>query len=80
MNVRDDTYPFWRVFGAHTCAIKEEAYGGGLLSLTITERIHELLQGGGAFNLEENLIVVVGYFDVQVFDGRWGTIAVARSS
>jgi len=37
------------------------------LSLTLTEGVHELRESGGAFDLEEDLVVVVCHFDVEVF-------------
>lgn len=36
------------------------------LALTLAEGVHELLELGGALDLEENLVVVVGDLDVQV--------------
>lgn len=35
--------------------------------MAVTERVHEFAESGGALDLEEDLIVVVRYFDVQVF-------------
>lgn len=34
--------------------------------LAFAEGVHELLQGSGALDLEEDLIIVVGDFDVEV--------------
>lgn len=37
-----------------------------VLSLAVAEGVHELLELGGALDLEENLVVVVRDLDVQV--------------
>ncbi len=36
-------------------------------ALSLAEGVHQLLEDCGAFDLEEDVIVVVGYFDVQTF-------------
>ena len=46
--------------------IKQEAHRLKSLALTLTEGVHKLGEGGGTFDLEEDLIVVVCDFDVEV--------------
>ena len=36
--------------------------------MAVAEGVHELAEGGGALDLEKDLVVVVGDLDVQVFD------------
>ena len=57
-------YRFWTVCSLYTTAIEEEADGVGSLALSLTEGIHELLQGSGSLDLKEDLIIVVGNLDV----------------
>jgi hypothetical protein len=48
-------------------SIEQEAHARDVLSLAIAESVHQLAERGRALNLEEDLIVVVGDLDVQVF-------------
>lgn len=67
----------------HSRAVEKEANAGEGLALALAEGVHELLELGGALDLEEHLVVVVGDLDVQVLglllgrlvlvaSGRWG--------
>ena len=58
------------VAGVDSGAVEEEAHAGEGLALTLAEGVHELLQLGGALDLEEDLVVVVGHLDVQVLGLR----------
>ncbi len=49
------------------CAIEKKSNRGGCFSLALAEGVHELRKGGGALDLEEDLIVVISNLDVQVF-------------
>jgi len=77
----------WTIRSLYTTAIKEEADGVGGLALSLTEGIHEFLQGSGALNLEEDLVVVVSDLDVEMFAdggafwlfGRAGASVIIRS-
>ena len=64
--MRCKTYSLRRIRWLNSRSIKEEAYAGGGLALALTEGIHQLLQLGGALDLEEDLVVVVRNFDVEV--------------
>jgi len=53
--------------------------------LSFAEGIHQLLEGGGTLDLEEDLIVVVGDLDVEVLTlaarlsllgGTWASVVV----
>jgi hypothetical protein len=48
-------------------SVEQEAHARNVLSLTVAESVHELAECGGALDFEEDLIVVVGNLDVQVF-------------
>lgn len=61
-----ETYRVRRVLWSNAGAVKEEANGGNLLALALTESIHQLLQLGGPLDLEEDFVVVVGHLDVEV--------------
>lgn len=56
----------WAICQANPCAFKQEAKGGWRFALSLTECVHELLQLGGPLDLEEDLIVIIGNFDIQV--------------
>ncbi len=62
------TYRIRRVGGLHSRAVKEESHGAHRLSLALAKGSHQLLQLGGALNLEEDFVVVVGDLDVEVLD------------
>ena len=75
--------------GAVSClyaaAVEEKSDGVGSLALSLAEGVHQLLQGGGALDFEEDLIVVVGNLDVEMFGlagalwllgGTWATILI----
>lgn len=53
-----------------SCPIKEEADTCHRFALTLAERVHELVESGCALDLEEDFVVVVGDFDVEVFGLR----------
>lgn len=63
----------------HSGAVEEEAHAGEGLALTLTEGVHELLELGGALNLEEDLVVVVGDLDVQVLGLLLGRLVLVAS-
>lgn len=48
--------------------------------MAIAEGIHELLELGCPLDLEENFVVVVGYFDIEVFNGGGLAIVSSRRS
>lgn len=54
------------VLRVHSVAVVEEAHGVRALAGTLAKGVHELLELGGALDLEEHLVVVVGDLDVQV--------------
>lgn len=65
----DGTYSVRGVLGANASSVKEEADSRGLFSLTVAERVHELLQLRRALDLEEDLVVVICHFNVQMLGG-----------
>jgi hypothetical protein len=72
------TYTIGSIIGAHTGAIKQKPNSGNLLSLAITESIHELLQWGRALNFEEHFIIVVCHLDVKVLDWSSGLLSLGH--
>ena len=50
----------------YTTTIEEESDRVWSLALSLAEGVHQLLQGGCALDLEEDLIIVVGNFDVEM--------------
>lgn len=73
------TYRIRTICGLDTTAIEEEPDRIWCLALSLTESIHELLQGCGALDFEEHLVVIVGDFDIQVLAG-WGALWLLRRS
>ncbi len=60
--------------------IEQEAYRLRSLALTLAKGVHELAEGGGAFDFEEDFVVVVGHFDVEVFGaGSLGWVACSAA-
>ena len=79
------SYRFWTVGGLHTATVKEESDRGGSFALSFAEGIHQLLEGGRPLDLEEDFVVVVGHFDVEMlalasslglFRGTWASVVV----
>ena len=66
-----ETYGIWRVCWLNAHSLEQESNRRCSLALTLTEGIHELLQIGSSLDLEENLVVVIRDFDVEVLIGRW---------
>jgi len=55
---------FWVISRLDTATVEEEADRVWGFALSLAESIHQLLQLGGALDLEKDLIVVIGNFDV----------------
>ena len=60
------TYRFRTIGGVDPRAVEQEAHGSYLFPLTIAEGVHELGELGRPLDFEEDLVVVVGHFDVEV--------------
>lgn len=63
---RSTTYSIWTIGPLNTTAIKEEADGAGCFALSLAEGVHQFLQGSGALDLEEDLVVVVRDLDIEM--------------
>lgn len=63
---QNKTYRFRTIGGVDPRAVEQEAHGGYLFPLTIAEGVHELGELGRPFDFEEDLVVVVGDFDVEM--------------
>jgi len=58
------------VLRSYASTIEEKADRVGSLALSLTKRVHELFQLGGALDFEKDLIVVVCDFDVEMLGLR----------
>jgi len=72
-----ETHVVRGVAGVDSGAVEEEAHARERLALTLAEGVHELLQLGGALDLEEDLVVVVGHLDVEVLGRLRSVVLVA---
>ena len=61
------TYRIRTINRVDSCPIEEEANSLYVFALTITESVHEFGELGGPLDLEKDLVVVVGHFDVEMF-------------
>lgn len=61
------THQFGIIRGIHPLPIKQEPTALQRLALALAEGIHQLLQLRCALDLEEDFVVVVRHFDVEVF-------------
>ena len=68
------TYRLRTITWLNTCSVKQKADSRQSLALTFAKSVHELRKLSGTLYLEENLIVVIGDFDVEVF-GLWLLVA-----
>jgi len=69
----------------YATTIEEEPDRSGSLALSLAEGIHQLLEGGGTLDFEEDLVVVVGDLDVEMLTlaaglsllrGTWASVVV----
>jgi hypothetical protein len=60
------TYRVWVVLSGYTLTVKQEADARDVLSLSVAESVHELTESGCALDFEEDFVVVVRDFDVEV--------------
>jgi len=65
------TYRIGAIMILNLLTIEQESDRLPVLALPLAESIHQFLQLGGALDLEEDLIVAVGDFDVEMFRWRW---------
>lgn len=56
-----------RISRLHARTVKKEAHRADGLALAFAKRIHQLLQLGATLDLEEDLVVIICDFDVQMF-------------
>lgn len=60
------TYRVWVIRGLHALTVIQETDAGDALALAVAEGVHELLELSRALDLEEDFVVVIGDFDVEV--------------
>ena len=61
------TYRIGAISRIDPSAVKKKPHSGWCFALTLTKSVHELAEGSGALDLEEDFVVIVGNFDVEVF-------------
>jgi len=81
------THRIRTIRGVDPRPIEQKTHRCGSLALTLTEGVHEFGEGGGALDLEEDFVIVVGDFDVKVLgfglilwvaSGTWRLITVGH--
>src|SRR5277367_109935 len=70
MGLMKHTYRFWAIFRSYALTVEEETDALGFLALTITKGVHQLLKSSGTLDLEEDLVLIVRNFNVEVFGNR----------
>ncbi len=60
----------WTIRRLNATAIEQESDRCWCLALSLAEGIHQLLQGCGPLDLEEDLVVVVGDLYIEMLAGR----------
>lgn len=60
------THRVWAISWVDSRTIEEKSNRGRCFSLTLAEGVHELREGGGALDLEEDFVVVICDLDIQV--------------
>jgi len=61
----------WTVFWPNPLPVEQEAYSRKLFPLSVAEGIHQLFQLRRLLDLEEDFVIIIRDFDVQMF-GWWG--------
>jgi hypothetical protein len=71
-----ESYRVWSIFSRNSLSIKQEPTAFNLLALAIAESIHQFAELSGAFDLEEDFVVVVRdlYVEVVGLVGLWGGV------
>lgn len=69
------TYAIRSIIGTHTGAIEQEPHSRYLLSLAITESVHQLLQWSRPLDFEKHFVVVIRDLDVEMLDWSSGLLA-----
>lgn len=69
------TYAIRSIIGTHTGAVEQEPHSRYLLSLTITESVHQLLQWSRPLDFKEHFVVVIRDLDVEMLDRSSGLLA-----
>jgi hypothetical protein len=64
---QNQAYCVWVVLRGHALAVEEEAHARDILALAIAEGVHEFAESRCALDLEKDLVVVIGDFDVEMF-------------
>ena len=81
---KESAHCFRTVGRLYATAIEKEPDRCRSLSLSLTEGIHQLLEGSGTLDLEEDLVVVIGDLDVEMLilaslrllGGTWASVVV----
>lgn len=73
-----DTYSIGGVSRLDALALEEEPDRAQSLALALAEGAHELLELGGLLDLEEDLVVVIGHLDVEVFGLGGGLLGLTH--
>jgi hypothetical protein len=60
------THSVWTVGRLDSAAIEQESHRAWGATLSLAERVHQLLQSSSPLNLEEDFVVVVGDLDIEV--------------
>ncbi len=82
---KQSAYRFRAVSGLYTATIEEKPDRSGSLALSFAKGIHQLFEGRGTLDFEEDFVVVVGNLDVEMltlatslslFGGAWASVVV----
>lgn len=60
------THGVWTVGRLDSAAIEQESHRAWGATLSLAERVHQLLQSSSPLNLEEDFVVVIGDLDIEV--------------
>lgn len=63
------TYSIRRILWSHASPVKQEADSRHLLSLSLAEGIHQLLQLGRPLDLKKDLVIVIRDLNIKVLAG-----------
>lgn len=63
------TYLVWCICCLNSASLEQESRRPRILALSLTKGLHEFFQLGTPLDLEENFVVSIRHFNVQMFAG-----------
>lgn len=74
------TYLIWCIRGLDSASFEQKSRGTWVFALPFAECLHEFLQLCAPLNLEEDFIISVSYFDIEMLAASSGSSGLSRGT